>query len=60
MTARGTNKPVRYAKWYRAEYTFIYSYLQNFSIEGGHQVMNEHIAVVRIYIQVKIWYFKAY
>jgi len=23
MTARGTKKPVRYAEWYRAEYTFI-------------------------------------
>lgn len=33
-------------------YTLVLRYLQNFSIEGCHQVMNEHIAVVRIYIQV--------
>jgi len=45
---------------YIHNYTLVLRYLQNFSIEGGHQVMNEHIAVVRIYIQVKIWYFKTY
>jgi len=28
MTARGTNKPVRNAEWYRAKYIFIYSGLE--------------------------------